>query len=157
VAAGEAAPTPGTRRVVLRIGFALGRDGGALRLLGRLTKRFLGGTVGSGRQYISWIHVADLNQMFIAAIEREEIRGAFNATGPNPVSNAEFMRELRRVLGRPWSPPAPVWAVRLGSRWMGTEASLALTGRRCTPRRFLESGFVFQFPQLPAALADLFR
>lgn len=153
----HAARTPGTRRVVLRIGFALGKDGGALGVLAKLTKWFLGGTVGNGRQYISWIHGSDLNQMFLSSIEREDIEGAFNATGPAPVPNAEFMQELRRALGRPWSPPAPVWAVKVGSRLMSTESSLALTGRRCVPRRFTEKGFEFTFPQLDEALADLFR
>jgi NAD dependent epimerase/dehydratase family enzyme len=83
--------------------------------------------------------------------------GVFNATGPNPVTNVEFMRELRRALHRPWSPPAPVWAVKLGSRWMETEPSLALTGRRCRPARFLRLGFKFQFPELRGALKDIYR
>jgi uncharacterized protein (TIGR01777 family) len=152
----DAVRTPGTRRVLLRIGFALGKDGGALGVLATLTKWFLGGTVGSGRQYISWIHLSDLNEMFLSSIERHDLEGAFNATGPNPVTNAEFMRELRHVLKRPWSPPAPVWAVKIGSKLMGTEASLALTGRRCAPRRFLEKGFAFKFPGLNAALIDIF-
>jgi uncharacterized protein (TIGR01777 family) len=149
--------TPRTRRVVLRIGFALGKNGGALGVLAKLTRWFLGGTVATGRQYISWIHVSDLNQMFLASIERDDLEGAFNATGPNPATNAEFMRELRRALARPWCPPAPEWAVKIGCRWMGTEAELALTGRRCLPRRFVEKGFVFKFPRLDAALADLLR
>src|SRR5439155_3245536 len=147
---------PGMRKVVLRIGIALASDRGALPVLARLTRWFLGGTVGHGRQYISWIHIADLNRMFMEAIERNDLAGVFNATGPNPATNAEFMRELRRALHRPWSPPVPAWATRIGARLMGTEASLALTGRRCRPKRFLESGFRFEFPDLRRALADLF-
>ena len=147
---------PNTRRVLLRIGLVLGRDGGALSVLGKLTRWFLGGAAGNGRQYISWIHLADMNRMFVDAIEREDVIGMFNATAPNPVTNAEFMRELRRALHRPWCPPAPVWAVRFGSWLMKTEPSLALTGRRCAPRRFLESGFKFQFPDLRAALKDIY-
>jgi hypothetical protein len=149
-------PAPQTRRVSLRIGFVLGRDGGALPVLVRLTRCFLGGTVGSGGQYISWIHVGDLSRMFIEAIERDELAGTFNAVGPNPVTNQEFMRELRRALHRPWSPPAPEWAVKLGSRLMGTEPSLALAGCRCVPKRLQENGFQFQFPELPSALNNLF-
>ena len=151
----NAIPTPRTRQVILRIGFALGRNGGALGTLAKLAGWYLGGTVGSGRQYISWIHLDDLNQMFLWAIERDEVAGAFNATGPNPVPNAEFMRELRHALRRPWSPPAPVWAVKIGSWLMGTEASLALSGRRCAPQRFLEIGFPFRFLHLGQALKDL--
>lgn len=116
---------------------------------------FLGGRVGAGTQYISWLHIRDLNQMFLWAIERDDIEGVFNATGPNPVTNAEFMREMRRALGRPWSPPTPAVAVHLGAALMGTEAELALTGRRCIPRRFLEKGFVFEYPELSDALRNL--
>ncbi len=150
------APAPKTRRVLLRIGIVLGRDGGALSVLGKLARWFLGGAVGSGRQYISWIHLADMNRMFVEAIEREDLAGTFNATTPNPVTNAEFMSELRRALHRPWSPSAPEWAVRFGSMLMKTEPSLALTGRRCAPKRFLDSGFKFQFTELRAALKDIY-
>jgi len=146
--------TPHTRKVFLRIGFALGPDGGALETLSHLTKAFLGGAVGSGRQYISWLHNHDLNQLFLASIERADIDGVFNATGPNPVTNSEFMRELRRVIGRPWSPPAPAWAVRLGAALIGTEGELALTGRRCVPTRWLEKGFEFKYHALDDALRD---
>jgi uncharacterized protein (TIGR01777 family) len=152
----NSASTPKTRRVLLRIGFVLGRDGGALPVLATLAKWFLGGTVGGGKQFISWIHVDDLSRMFIESIGREELAGTFNAVGPNSVMNKEFMRELRRALHRPWSPPAPEWAVKLGSRLMRTEPSLALTGCRVAPKRFLEAGFKFQFPELPGALENLF-
>lgn len=155
-AAFNSASAPKTRRALLRIGFVLGRDGGALPVLAGLAKWFLGGTVGSGKQFISWIHVADLTRMFIEAIERDDLSGTFNAVSPNPVTNRWFMRELRRALHRPWSPPAPEWAVKLGSRLMGTEPSLALGGCRVAPKRFLEAGFKFQFPELSGALRNLF-
>src|ERR1019366_4453821 len=153
----NSANAPETRKVLLRIGFVLDRDGGALSVLGNLAKWFLGGAVGSGRQYISWIHLADMNRIFLDAIEREDLSGAFNATGPNPSTNAEFMRELRRALHRPWSPPVPVWAVHFGSWLMQTEPSLALTGRRCAPKKFMDAGFKFQFPELRGALADIYK
>ena len=155
-AAFNSAAAQKTRRVLLRIGFVLGRDGGALPVLAGLTKWFLGGTVGGGGQFISWIHLGDLYRMFIEAIERGDLAGTFNVVGPNPLTNREFMRELRRALHRPWSPPAPEWAVKLGSRLMGTEPSLALSGCRVAPKRFLEAGFKFQFPELPRALENLF-
>lgn len=148
---------PKTRKAVLRIGFVLGMDGGALPVLAGLTKAFLGGAVGNGRQYISWIHLADLVQMFIAAIERNELAGGFNGTAPNPATNKDFMRELRRVLHRPWSPPAPEWAVKTGSRLMGSEASLALASQRCVPQRMLAAGFKFQFADLRGALRNLYE
>ena len=152
-----AAALPNTRQVVLRIGFVLGREGGALPVLSRLTKCFLGGAVGNGRQFISWIHLADLVRMFLDAIENETLSGTFNAVAPAPVTNASFMRELRRVLDRPWSPPAPVFAVKIGSRLMGSEASLALVSQRCAPKRFSAAGFEYQFPELRGALENLCR
>jgi hypothetical protein len=148
------AATPATRRVLLRIGFVLGRDGDAFEMLARLTRRFLGGTVGSGEQYISWLHVEDFVRLTLSCLDTPA-SGVYNATGPEPVTNAAFMRELRRALGRPWSPPTPAWAVAVGSRFMGTDPSLALTGRRCVPRRLVDEGFRFTFPELAAALADL--
>jgi len=153
----NSAVVPKTRKVLLRIGFVLGRDGGALPVLAGLTKWFLGGTAGSGKQFISWIQVADLTRMFVEAIERENISGTFNAVAPNPVTNKDFMRELRRALHRPWSPPVPEWAVKLGSRLMKSEPSLALSGCRVVPKRFLEAGFKFQFPELRDALKNLYQ
>jgi uncharacterized protein (TIGR01777 family) len=150
----NAVRAPRTRKVLLRIGFVLGRDGGALPILARMTRWFLGGRTGDGKQYMSWIHLADLVKMFSDSVARGE--GTFNAVAPNPVTNEEFMRELRRTLHRPWSPPAPAWAVRLGARLMGTEPSLALEGCRVVPKRLVEAGFEFQFPKLSEALNDIF-
>lgn len=148
---------PTLRKVVLRIGFVLGKNGGALPVLATLVRLYLGGTAGSGRQYISWIHISDLVQMFVAAVENEKLSGAFNTVAPNPVTNAEFMRELRHALRRPWSPPVPEFAVKLGARLMRGEPSLALTSQRCLPSRFGEIEFPFQFPDLPSALQNLCR
>jgi uncharacterized protein (TIGR01777 family) len=150
----QVAETPETRTVLLRIGFVLGPDGGLLEQLAKLARCFLGGTVGSGRQYISWLHMHDLSRMVRWAIERDDLQGVFNATGPNPATNAEFMATLRRIVRRPWSPPVPEPAVRLGAWLMGTEPWLALSGRRCVPRRLLDEGFAFQHPDLQEALED---
>lgn len=152
----EALELPATRKVILRIGVVLGRNGGALPMLERLARLFLGGAVGSGRQFMSWVHTADLVRMFIAAIERDDLGGVFNATAPAPATNGEFMRELRRALGRPWSPPLPAPFARLGAWLMGTEGELALLSSRCLPRRFLEHGFTFDFPTLRDAFANLY-
>lgn len=152
----DALDVPATRKVVLRLGVVLGRDGGALPILEKLTRWFVGGAVGSGRQLMSWIHVADVVRMFVAAIEQPELTGVFNATAPAPVTNSEFMRKLRRALHRPWSPPVPAPFARIGAWAMGTEGELALLSYGCTPRRFLEQRFTFQFPALRDALADLY-
>jgi hypothetical protein len=154
----HAAASLHTRRVLFRIGLVLGRDGGALPMLANLTRWFLGGAAGSGKQYVSWIHLADLTQMFMQAIEPENyFDGTYNAVAPHPATNAEFMRTLRRTLYRPWCPPAPAWAVKLGSRLTQTEPSLALDGCRGAPKRFVEAGFKFQFPDLRGALKDICR
>jgi uncharacterized protein (TIGR01777 family) len=149
-----AAPTPGTRRVLLRIGFVLGPGGGALSMLANLTRFFLGGAVGTGRQSISWIHQHDLNRLILRAIEDENMVGTYNATGPEPVTNADFMRELRHALHRPWAPPTPACIVRAGTWLLETEAELALSGRKCVPKRLVEQRFEFGFPSLREALDD---
>jgi hypothetical protein len=154
-AAFEAAALPPTRKVILRLGFVLGRDGGGLPLLRRLTKYFLGGSAGTGRQYVSWVHIADLVEMFIVAIGRDNLRGVLNAVTPTPVTNAEFMAELRKALRRPWCPNAPEFAVRLGSRLLESEPTLALMGQRVQPAKFLEMEFRYRYPELRAALENL--
>jgi hypothetical protein len=145
------------RQVFLRIGFVLGRDGGALDKLADLAKMFLGGATGSGRQYISWLHIQDFNRMCYWAIENARAQGVYNATGPTPVTNAEFMQSLRKTLHRPWSPPVPSFAVKIGATLMGTEADLALTGRRCVPQRLLDEGFQFKYTELQPALQQLLQ
>ena len=146
-----------TRKVAFRIGLVLGRDGGALPVMSRMTRWFLGGAAGSGRQYISWIHLEDLAAMFMAATTNEDLSGVFNAVSPRTATNAQFMRELRRAWHRPWSPPMPAFIVKLGARLTGSEGSLALVSQRCVPKRFLAAGFQFRFADLSAALDDLIR
>lgn len=144
------------RSVVLRTSFVLGASGGALSRLSRLARWGLGGTVGSGNQGISWIHEQDMNRLFARAIVDQSMRGAYLATAPNPVPNAEFMRELRRALGVPIGLPAFGWMVRLAAPLMRTDPELALYGRYCVSRRLQEEGFQFAFPELRAALQDLY-
>lgn len=151
------ADLPGCRRVILRISFVLGRNGGALKTLARLARLGLGGTVGSGKQFLSWIHIDDLNQLIIRALTDDSMEGIYVVTSPNPVTNREFMRILRRAVRRPWSPPTPAPLVRLGSWLLRTDPELALLGRRCVPTRLLREGFKFRFPTLDAALNNLLR
>ncbi|HVF42768.1 MAG TPA: TIGR01777 family oxidoreductase [Pyrinomonadaceae bacterium] len=148
---------PSTRKVFLRIGFVLGRDGGALPTLARLARFCLGGAAGEGHQYISWLHIRDFCRLVLWCVERPDADGVFNATGPAPVTNAEFMCELRCALKRPWSPRTPAWLVRLGAFILRTEAELALTGRRCIPDRLVEMNFKFIYTNLESALADLLQ
>ncbi len=106
---------------------------------------------------MSWLHERDMNRLFERAIREETMHGAYLATSPNPVSNAQFMRALRRALHRPIGLPAPAPLVRLGAPLvMRTDPELALYGRYCVPRRLNDEGFAFEFPDLERALEDLY-
>lgn len=148
-------PTPRTRRVLMRISFVLGGEGGVLPFMARMGRWFAGGAMGGGRQFVSWIHQVDMMRAMVRAIEDDGMSGVYVVSSPEPVRNAEFMAELRRVLGRPWSPRLPEWLVRAGCWLMRTESVLALTGRRGDPRRLEEAGFTFRYPTLREALIDL--
>ena len=142
----------GTRRVVMRTGVVLARDGGALPKLARAYRLFVGGNLGTGKQWISWIHLADHVRAMRLLLEDTAARGAFHLSAPEPVRQREFGRCLARVLHRPhWLPtPAPVLRAVLGEM-----ATVVLTGVAALPQRLLERGFVFQFPRLDGALVDL--
>lgn len=147
----------GMRQVILRTSFVLGRSGGALPQLARLTRWGLGGKAGRGRQGISWIHERDMNRLFAWATANGNVTGAYVATAPEPVSNAEFMGELRRALGVPFGLPAAGWMVRLGAPLiLRTDPELALYGRYCVSRRLRDEGFEFRFPNVASALRDLY-
>lgn len=143
------------RGVVLRISFVLGSNGGAMTRLSRLTRWGLGGTVGKGDQWISWIHQHDLNRLILAAIEDASYTGAYMTTAPQPVTNRAFMRAMRRAYHRPWSPPAPAVGVRFACRFLlDSDPELALLGRRCVPTRLAhEHHFQFEYPTIEEAIA----
>lgn len=147
---------PSMRSVVLRTTFVLGRRGGAFGRLARLAQWGLGGKAGHGRQGISWIHEVDMNRIFVRAICDADMKGTYVVSAPNPVSNAVFMRSLRRALRQPIGLPAPAALVQIGAPLvLKTDPELALLGRYCVPKRLLDDGFRFEFPQIEAALADL--
>ncbi len=151
---------PDQRGVVLRTSFVVGRDrgagGGALSRLRSVARLGLGGKVGSGQQGMSWIHEKDMNRIFERAILDSSMQGAYIASSPHPVAQADFMRSLRRTLRVPIGLPATETMVRIGARWiLRTDPELALYGRYVVPQRLVESGFVFDFPDLDDALADL--
>jgi uncharacterized protein len=144
------------RKVILRPGFVLGRYGGALARLLTLVRFGLGGTVGHGKQGMSWIHEHDLNRIFERAISTDTMQGIYNATAPNPASNKEFMRALRKSKHMPIGLPAFVWMVRIGAPLlMRTDPELAIYGRYILPQRLLDENFQFEFPSLDNALTDL--
>ena len=146
----EPAEKAGLRVVHLRIGLVLDPDGGALKAMLPVFRFGLGGRLGSGQQWMSWITLADTIRAIERVMERSDVAGAVNVVGPAPVTNAEFTRALGRVLRRPVMLPAPRWALRLAIGEMADEAVLA--SGRAMPRKLQESGFVFSDSQLEAAL-----
>ncbi|MEP3481082.1 MAG: DUF1731 domain-containing protein [Fuerstiella sp.] len=152
---------PEQRSVILRTGFVLGRDrgagAGALGKLGRLARIGLGGTVGSGNQGMSWIHEADMNGLFKGALFDKSMSGIYIASAPNPVSQKQFMKDLRSAVGMPFGLPAYEWMVRIAAPLiLRTDPELALYGRYVKSARLEADGFPFAFAHLPAAFKDLF-
>jgi uncharacterized protein (TIGR01777 family) len=143
------------RQVVLRTGIVLDRGSPAYDRLVRLARRGLGGRIGDGRQWVSWIHVDDFLAAVRFVLDDDSMSGVVHVTSPVPVQNRELMAAVRRHAHRPWSPPTPRLLVRLGARAMGSDPALALTGRRAVPHRLVEAGFAFRQPDLDGALADL--
>ena len=147
---------PEVRRVVLRLGPVLDQQTGPFPALFGLTRKFLGGAAGTGRQFMSWVHRDDAVAMLAAAVTQSELAGVYNACAPGAVTNAEFMRELRAAVGRPWCPSAPEFAVRLlAEHQFHTDGNLALHGQRCAPQKILATGFMFKHPAVGGALRDL--
>lgn len=148
------------RSVLLRIGIGLGgTDDPATEKLARVTRLGLGGSIGGGRQWFSWVGLDDVVAVLLRAIDEPTMRGTYHVTSPNPVTNAELMSVLRRLLGRRVGLPAPAPLVRLGAPILGSSASLALTGRRAVPTRLLAEGYEFSEvdlePVLRRALVDI--
>jgi uncharacterized protein (TIGR01777 family) len=143
----------GIRVVLLRTGVVLARDGGALSKMLPPFRVGVGGRLGSGRQWMSWIHLADLVGAVRFAIEAPALSGPVNATAPTPVTNRDFSKVLGRVLHRPSLFAVPAPALRLAVGEMANE--LLLTGQRAIPKKLLEAGFAFRFANLEPALHDL--
>jgi uncharacterized protein (TIGR01777 family) len=134
-----------SRQVLLRMGIGLGGDGDpATAKLAALVRLGLGGRVGSGRQWVSWVDLEDLVRVMVRAIDDPTMHGTYHVTSPHPVTNAEMMATYRRLLGRRIGLPTPVLIARLGAPLLGSSASLALTGRRVVPTRLIDEGFEFE-------------
>ena len=132
-------------------------QGGVFDVLSKLVRFGLGGTNGDGRQFVSWIHEADFVRSLYWLIEHEELSGPINLCSPNPIPNAEFMRILRESWGQRIGLPASKWMLELGAIFLRTETELILKSRRVVPKRLIDSGFEFQFPQWKHAARDLCR
>jgi uncharacterized protein (TIGR01777 family) len=153
-----AAPTPACRKVALRSAITLSPDrGGAFEVLSNLVRRGLGGKQGRGAQFVSWIHGEDFVRAIDHVIEQEQLEGEVNICSPNPLPNHEFMRALREAWGVRAGLPAPSWMIEVGCLFLRTESELVLKSRRVVPRRLLDSGFHFRFPDWLVAAKDLVR
>lgn len=144
------AETLGMRVAIVRTGIALGTDGGALAQMLPPFRLGAGGPIGSGRQWLSWIHIDDVTGIYLKAIDGTA--GVLNATAPHPVTNADFTRSLGRAVHRPAVLPTPTFALRM---MFGEAADILLTGQRALPERTQSEGYAFSFTQLDAALASL--
>lgn len=144
------------RGVRLRTSFVIGKNGGALSSLQNIVKLGLGGTVGSGKQGMSWIHEVDMNNIILEAIENSTYTGFYISTAPNPVSNKVFMKELRKAMKMPIGLVAPTFMIKFGAKHLfKTDPELALYGRYLKSERLEKEGFEFKFPDLNEALKDL--
>lgn len=142
----------GLRVCIVRTGLVVGSGGGFLKRMLPPFKLGLGGPMGSGQQWMSWIHIEDLVELFIWLLKHETCQGVFNGTAPNPVTNREFSKTLAACLHRPALLPVPSLMLRIA---LGEMSGLLLTGQRVNPERALEGGFEFRFPHLQQALSQV--
>lgn len=142
----------GVRTVITRFGVVLGPDGGALQKMITPFKAFVGGYLGSGKQWMSWVHIDDITGFIKYAIEHDKISGAFNVTAPNPLTNKDFSSTLGKALGRPSIFPVPGFALRAA---LGEFSEILLTGQRVIPERAVTSGYKFKYPLLDEALKSI--
>jgi uncharacterized protein (TIGR01777 family) len=152
-----AAETSHTRKVALRSALVLGRGGGVLEAFVKMVRLGLGGTLGTGDQFVSWVQAADFYGAIRWIADHPELAGPVNCASPNPVRNREFMRTLRRACRQPIGLPAARWMLEIGAFFLRTETELLLKSRRVVPTRVLESGYQFRFPDLLGAVEDLLQ
>lgn len=151
----DAAATPKTRKIPLRISIVLGPSGGALRPFANLARLGLGGHMGDGNQKFSWIHVEDLYRCMRFLHARTDITGPVNVASPDVVSNHELMRLVRRAYGKRFGVPTPAWLLRAGAVLIRTETELVLKSRWVLPQKLLSAGFIYRQPELGGALQQV--
>lgn len=149
-------PTPRTRKIALRSAMTFSPEkGGVFDVFLSLVRRGLGGTAGSGRQYVSWIHDTDFSRAVEFLIAHDSLDGPVNLASPNPLPNRGFQRILREAWGTRIGLPTTEWMVEIGTFFMRTESELVLKSRRVVPTRLLAAGFTFEHPTWPEAARDL--
>ena len=155
-AAFAAAPTPSTRKVALRLGMVLGLERGTVfRVLRRLTRMRLGGSMAGGRQFVSWIHEVDFCRAIDWLFAHNDISGPVNVVAPEPITNHAMMAEFRRACGVRVGLPATAWMLEVGTFCLRTETELVIKSRRAVPKRLQDAGFEFRYPTLGPAIKEL--
>lgn len=145
-----------TRGIILRTAMVFGNEpGGVYKTLRKLSKRGLGGTMGHGRQYVSWIHEEDFCRAIQWIIERTDCEGIYNLTAPHPLPNREMNSQLRQALGVPFGLPAAKWMLEIGAFFLRTETELIFKSRRVTPERLQAEGFEFHYGKFMEAIEAL--
>ncbi len=147
--------TPNTRKINLRISMVMGKNAGVFPVLRKLTKRFLGGKMGSGTQFVSWIHVEDFCRMVEWLINNKNAAGPYNVAAPHPIRNNDMMKVYRKVLGVPFGLPATEWMLAIGAFFMGTETELVLKSRNVISDRAMKEGFEFKFKTMEECVKNL--
>jgi len=152
----EDADTPATCKVALRTAMVLGTGRNSVfPALRRLARLGLGGKMGSGKQFVSWIHEHDFCRAIEWLIARDDLSGPVNVAAPNPVTNTEMMRVMRRLCGAPFGLPVSQWMLEVGAFLLRTETELIIKSRRVTPSRLLACGFKFRFELFEEAVSNL--
>ena len=150
-------PCSGTKKILMRVAIVLGKGGGAFPPLVRLVKFVLGGKQGSGKQMVSWIHKSDFAKVVEWLMMYGKEDGVYNVCSPEPITNAQFMKSLRKSLGIPFGFSSPEWMLSLGALLIGTETELVLKSRFVKPKNLLSEGFIFQYNTVNEAFLDLRR
>lgn len=148
---------PQTRTVALRMAIVLGKDGGVMEPYRNLVRFGLGGVQGSGSQMFSWIHVEDVFRIILFLQENKQLNGVFNCSAPQPITNREFMTQLRQSMDRKVGFPSPKWMLEMGAVFMRTETELILKSRWVVPERLEKEGFHFTFGTIETALQDILK
>ncbi len=144
----------GTRVAILRTGFVMASDSEAVKKLLMPFKFFVGGPLGGGKQYISWIHIDDLVGIYTYAIDNKNVKGIYNASAPNPETNADFGKQAAKILHRPAIAFAPAFMIKM---IVGEMAAVVLEGRRALPNKIMDAGFKFKYEHAIEAWKDILR
>lgn len=146
---------PQTRQAALRIAIVLGKDGGVMTPFKNLVTFGLGGVQGPGTQMFSWVHIEDVYRIMLFIRDRKDLKGVFNCSAPNPISNKHFMAKMREKMNKKIGLPSPRWMLEIGAVVIRTETELILKSRWVIPERLEKEGYQFKYPKIDEALAEI--